>query len=68
MSLFCPLKYITNVTESKSTQIMKIEQVIHNYYIKPDKTLDIYIVRLLSFLKPYSIKIAILKTFCINPW
>ena len=65
MSLFRPLKYITNVTESKSTQIMKIEQVIHNYYIKP---LDIYIVRLPSFLKPYSIKIAILKTFCINPW
>ena len=47
---------------------MKIEQVIHNYYIKPDKTLDIYIVRLPSFFKPYSIKIAILKTFCINPW
>ena len=68
MSLFCPLKYITNVTESKSTQIVKIEQVIHNYYIKPDKTLDIYIVRLPSFFKPYSIKIAILKTFCINPW
>ena len=68
MSLFRPLKYITNVTESKSTQIMKIEQVIHNYYIKPDKTLDTYIVRLPSFLKPYSIKIAILKTFCINPW
>ena len=68
MSLFRPLKYITNVTESKSIQIMKIAQTIHNYYIKPDKTLDICIVRLPSFLKPYSIKIAILKTLSINRW
>ena len=47
MSLFRPLKYITNVRESKSIQIMKIAQIIIlQYYIKPDKTLDIYIVKL----------------------
>ena len=34
MSLFRSLKYITNVTESKSIQIMKIAQI--NYYVKPD--------------------------------
>ena len=28
MSLFRPLKYITNVIESKSIQIMKIAQII----------------------------------------
>ena len=67
MSLFCPLKYITNVTESKSIQIMKIAQFIYSYYIKPDKTLDI-LLNCQVVLKPYSIKIAILKTFCINPW
>ena len=27
---------------------MKIAQIIYNYHIKPDKTLDIYIVKLLS--------------------
>ena len=51
MSLFRPLKYTTNVTESKSIQIMKIAQIIHNYYIKPDKTLDIYIVKLPSCIE-----------------
>ena len=35
MSLFRPLKYITNLTESKSIQIMKITEIIYNYYIKP---------------------------------
>ena len=36
MSLFRPLKYITNVTESEvRTQTMKIGQ-IKNYHIKPD--------------------------------
>ena len=39
MSLFRPFKYITNVTES------------NNYYIKPDKTLDIYIVKLSSCIE-----------------
>ena len=49
MSLFRPLKYITNVTESEVTiQIMKIAQIIYKYHIKPDKTLDIYIVKLLN--------------------
>ena len=67
MSLFRPLKYVTNVTESKSIQIMKIAQIIHNYYIKPDKTLDIYIAKLPSCIDTYSIKIANLRTFCINP-
>ena len=43
-----PLKYITNVTESKGIQIMKIAQIIYNYYIKLNKTLDIYIVKLPS--------------------
>ena len=51
MSLFRPLKYIPNVTMSKSIQIMKIAQIIHNYYIKPDKTLDIYIVKLPSSIE-----------------
>ena len=32
-----------------SIQIMKIAQIIYNYHgIKPDKTLDIYIFKLLS--------------------
>ena len=51
MSLFRPLKYITNVTESKSIQIMKVAPIVHNYYIKPDKTLDIYIVKLSSCIE-----------------
>ena len=47
MSRFRPLKYITNVTGSEvTTQIMKIAQIIYKYHIKPDKTLDIYIVKL----------------------
>ena len=50
MSLFRPLKYI-NVTEIKSIQIMKIAQIIYNYYIEPDKTLDIYIVKLPSCIE-----------------
>ena len=60
MSLFHPLKYITNITESESIQIMKIAQIICNNYIKPDKTLDIYIILLNCqvVLKPYSIKVA----------
>ena len=36
---------------SGSIQIMKIAQIIYNYYIKPDKTLDIYIVKLLSCIE-----------------
>ena len=48
MYLFRPLKYITDVTESKSIQIMKIAQFIYNYYIKRDETLDICIVKLPS--------------------
>ena len=48
MSLFRPLKYITDVTESKSIQIMKIAQFIYNYYIKRDETSDICIVKLPS--------------------
>ena len=51
MSLFRPLKYITNVTECKSIQIMKVAPIVHNYYIKPDKTLDIYIVKLSSCIE-----------------
>ena len=51
MSLFRPLKYITNVTDSKGIQIMKIAQSIHNYYIKPHKTLDIYIIKLPSCIE-----------------
>ena len=48
MFLLRPLKYITNVTESEvRTQTMKIRQV-KNYHIKPDKTLDIFIVKLLN--------------------
>ena len=27
---------------------MKIAQIIYNYHVEPDKTLDIYIVNLLS--------------------
>ena len=54
MSLFCPLKYITKVTESKGIQIMKIAQIIYNYYIKLDKTLDIYIVKLPSCIETLS--------------
>ena len=49
---------------------MKIAQIIYNYHgIKPDKTLDIYIFKLLSCInfKPYSMKVTILKMFCINP-
>ena len=34
-----------------SIQIMKIAQIIYNYYIKPDKTLGIYIVKLLSCIE-----------------
>ena len=45
MSLFRPLKYITDVTESKSIQIMKIAQFTYNYYIKRDETSDICIVK-----------------------
>ena len=48
MSLFRPLKYITDVTESKGIQIMKIAQFIYNYYIKRDETSDICIVKLPS--------------------
>ena len=51
MSLFRPLKSIINVAESKSVQIMKIAQIIYNYYIKPDKTLDICIVKLPSCIE-----------------
>ena len=51
MSLFLPLKYITNVKESKGIQIMKIAQIIYNYYIKPNKTLDVYILKLPSCIE-----------------
>ena len=51
MSLFRPLKYITNITESKSIQNMKITQIIYKYYIKPNKTLDIYLVKLPSCIE-----------------
>ena len=51
MSLFCPLKCIINITESKSIQTMKIAEIIYNYYIKPDKALDIYIVKLPSCIE-----------------
>ena len=51
MSLFRPLQYITDVTESKSMQIMKIAQFIYNYYIKRDETLDICIVKLPSCIE-----------------
>ena len=54
MSLFCPLKYITNIRENKGIQIMKIAQIIYNYFIKPDKTLDIYIVKLPSCIETLS--------------
>ena len=30
---------------------MKIAQIIYSYYIKPDKTLDIYIFKLLSCIE-----------------
>ena len=68
MSLSRPLKYITNVTESKSIQIMKIAQIIHNYYINLIKHWIPILLNCQAVLKPYSIKIAVLKTFCINPW
>ena len=55
MSLFCPLKYITNVTESKGIQIMKIALI---------KNLISILLNCQVVLKPYSIKIGILKTFC----
>ena len=45
------LKYITNVTESKGIRIMKIALIVYNYYIKPNKTLDIYIVKLPSCIE-----------------
>ena len=49
MSLFRSLKYITNVIESEVTiQIMKTAQIIYKYHIKPDKTFDIYIAKLLN--------------------
>ena len=51
MSLFRPLKHITNVTESKSIRIMIIAQIIYNFYVKPDKTLDICIVKLPSCIE-----------------
>ena len=63
MSLLRPLKCITNVTESKSIQIMEIAQIIHNYYIKPDRTLDIYIVKL-----PSCIETLFYQNSSINPW
>ena len=41
-----------NITESKGLQIMKITQkIIYNYYIKPNKILDIYIVKLPSCIQ-----------------
>ena len=51
MSLFCPLKCIINITESNSIQIMKITEIIYNYYIKPDKKLDISVVKLPSCIE-----------------
>ena len=33
---------------------MKIAQIIYNYYIEPDKTLDIYIVKLASCIETLS--------------
>ena len=45
------LKYIANVTESKGIRIMKIALIVYNYYIKPNKTLDIYIVKLPSCIE-----------------
>ena len=45
------LKYITNVTESKGIRIMKIALIVYNYYIKPNKTLDIYIVKFPSCIE-----------------
>ena len=47
---------------------MKIAQIIYNYYVKPNKTLISILLNCQVVLKPYSTKIAILKTFCINPW
>ena len=37
--------------ESKGLRIMKIALIIYNYYIKPNKTLDIYIVKLPSCIE-----------------
>ena len=49
MSLFCLLKKKNKRYREWSIQIMKIAQTIYNYHgIKPDKTLDIYIFKLLS--------------------
>ena len=70
MSLFRLLKYITNVTESEGVQIMKIALIIYNSEIVKN-LIKHWISVLLNcqvILKPYSIKVAILKTFCINPW
>ena len=51
MSLFCLLKKNKRYREW-SIQIMKIAQIIYNYHgIKPDKTLDFYIFKLLSCIK-----------------
>ena len=49
-----PVKLHTNITESKGIQVMKIAQIIYNYYVKPDKTLDIYIVKLPSCFETLS--------------
>ena len=49
-----PVKLNTNITESKGIQVMKIAQIIYNYYVKPDKTLDIYIVKLPSCIETLS--------------
>ena len=50
MSLFCLLKKTNKRYREWSIQIMKIAQIIYNYHgIKPDKTLDIYIFKLLSY-------------------
>ena len=53
MSLFHLLKKKNKQTNKRyrewSKQIMKIAQIIWSYHgVKPDKTLDIYIVKLLS--------------------
>ena len=66
--MISPLKYITNVTESKGIQIMKIAPIIYNYYINLIKHWISILLKCQVALKPYSIKVAILKTFCINPW
>ena len=43
-----PVKIRNKRYREWSIQIMKIAQIIYNYHLKPDKTLDIYIVKLLS--------------------